>query len=155
MQCDDLKGESDIENVKKTWYFRRFLHRQLTSFGSDIFCKLYSFDTLLFHSIYIYIYIYIYAFSRRFYPKRLTLHSSYSLSALAFPGNRTHDLSVASAMLYQLSYRRAIVGIYSREVGIFECRVGSRTQQCCQMLSAGFRDCRKTAALRMPNKMCL
>ncbi len=53
-------------------------------------------------------YIYIYAFNRRFYPKRL--HSSYSfyiLSALAFPGNRTHDLSVASAMLYQLSYRKA------------------------------------------------
>ncbi len=49
---------------------------------------------------------YIYAFSRRFYPKRLTLHSSYSfyiLSALAFPGNRTHDLGVANAMLYQLS----------------------------------------------------
>ncbi len=60
---------------------------------------------------YIYIYIYIYAFSRRFYPKRLTVHSSYSfyiLSALAFPGNRTHDLGVASAMLYQLSYRKAI-----------------------------------------------
>ncbi len=55
------------------------------------------------------IYIYIYAFSRRFYPKRLTLHSRYSfyiLSALAFPGNRTHDLGVASAMLYQLSYRK-------------------------------------------------
>ncbi len=55
-------------------------------------------------------YIYIYAFSRRFYPKRLTLHSSYSfyiLSALAFPGNRTHDLGVASAMLYHLSYRKA------------------------------------------------
>ncbi len=54
--------------------------------------------------------MYIYAFSRRFYPKRLTLHSSYSfyiLSALAFPGNRTHDLGVASAMLYQLSYRKA------------------------------------------------
>ncbi len=51
-----------------------------------------------------------YAFSRRFYPKRLTLHSSYSfyiLSALAFPGNRTHDLGVASTMLYQLSYRKA------------------------------------------------
>ncbi len=50
-------------------------------------------------------YIYIYAFSRRFYPKRLTLHSSYSfyiLSALAFPGNRTHDLSVASAMILAL-----------------------------------------------------
>ncbi len=29
------------------------------------------------------------------------------LSALAFPGNRTHDLSVASAMLYYLSYRKA------------------------------------------------
>ncbi len=57
-----------------------------------------------------YIYIYIYAFSRRFYPKRLTLHSSdsfYILSALAFPGNRTHDLGVANAMLYQLSYRKA------------------------------------------------
>ncbi len=55
-------------------------------------------------------YIYIYAFSRRFYPKRLTLHSSYSftfLSALAFPGNRTHDLGVASTMLYHLSYRKA------------------------------------------------
>ncbi len=55
-------------------------------------------------------YIYIYAFSRRFYPKRLTLHSSYSfyiLSALVFPGNRTHDLGVTNAMLYQLSYRKA------------------------------------------------
>ncbi len=58
-------------------------------------------------------YIYIYAFSRRFYPKQLTLHSSYSfyiLSALAFPGNRTHDLGVASAMLYNLSYRKAVYG---------------------------------------------
>ncbi len=58
------------------------------------------------------IYIYIYAFSRRFYPKRLTLHSSYSfhiLSTLAFPGNRTHDLGIASAMLYQLSYRKAVI----------------------------------------------
>ncbi len=62
--------------------------------------------------IYIYIYIYIiFTFSRRFYPKRLTLHSSknfYILSALAFPGNQTHDLGVASAMLYQLSYRKAL-----------------------------------------------
>ncbi len=56
---------------------------------------------------------YIYAFSRRFYPKRLTLHSSYSfyiLSALAFPGNRTHDLGVVSTMLYHLSYRKATDG---------------------------------------------
>ncbi len=29
------------------------------------------------------------------------------LSALAFPGNRTHDLGVASPMLYHLSYRKA------------------------------------------------
>ncbi len=28
------------------------------------------------------------------------------LSALAFPGNRTHDFGVASAMLYYLSYRK-------------------------------------------------
>ncbi len=33
--------------------------------------------------------------------------SFYILSALAFPGNRTYDLGVASAMLYQLSYRKA------------------------------------------------
>ncbi len=41
-----------------------------------------------------------------------TLHSSYSfyiLSALAFPGNRTHDLGVASTMLYHLSYRKALI----------------------------------------------
>ncbi len=31
----------------------------------------------------------------------------YISSALAFPGNRTHDLGVASAMLYHLSYRKA------------------------------------------------
>ncbi len=54
--------------------------------------------------------LFTFTFIRCFYPKRLTLHSSYSfyiLSALAFPGNRTHDLGVASAMLYQLSYRKA------------------------------------------------
>ncbi len=35
----------------------------------------------------------------------------YILSALAFPGNRTHDLGVASAMLYYLSYRKAPTGL--------------------------------------------
>ncbi len=35
------------------------------------------------------------------------------LSALAFPGNRTHDFGVASAMLYQLSYRRADLNHYA------------------------------------------
>ncbi len=57
---------------------------------------------------------YIYAFSRCFYPKRLTLHSSYSFTfyqLLLFPGNRTHDLGVASAMLYHLSYRKANLNI--------------------------------------------
>ncbi len=34
----------------------------------------------------------------------------YILSALAFPGNRTHNLGVASAMLYHLSYRKALCG---------------------------------------------
>ncbi len=34
--------------------------------------------------------------------------STFFLSALAFPGNRTHDLGVANAMLYQLSYRKAV-----------------------------------------------
>ncbi len=33
---------------------------------------------------------------------------TFFLSALAFPGNRTHDLGVASAMLYYLSYRKAL-----------------------------------------------
>ncbi len=61
-------------------------------------------------------------FSRRFYPKRLTLHSSYSFffyiwSALAFPGNRTHDLGVASAMLYHLSYRKA-KDFYSKNIDL-------------------------------------
>ncbi len=35
------------------------------------------------------------------------------LSALAFPGNRTHDLGVPSAMLYHLSYRKARESRYS------------------------------------------
>ncbi len=35
------------------------------------------------------------------------------LPALAFPGNRTHDLGVASTMLYHLSYRKALVIVTS------------------------------------------
>ncbi len=70
----------------------------------------------------VYIYIYIYAFSRCFYPKRLTLHFKlqfYILSALAFPGNRTHDLGVASAMLYHLSYRKACVRLIYIKLFLF------------------------------------
>ncbi len=45
---------------------------------------------------------YIYVFSRRFYPKRLTVHSGYTfvLSAFVFSGNRTHNLCAANVMLY-------------------------------------------------------
>ncbi len=39
--------------------------------------------------------IYIYAFSRRFYPKRLTLHSSYSFYILKFENDSdTSGLSI-------------------------------------------------------------
>ncbi len=35
--------------------------------------------------VYIYIYIYIYAFSRRFYPKRLTVYSGYTFFGQYMP----------------------------------------------------------------------
>ncbi len=38
---------------------------------------------------------------------QVTVFFFYILSALSFPGNQTHDLGVASAMLYHLSYRKA------------------------------------------------
>ncbi len=45
--------------------------------------------------------VYIYAFSRGFYPTRLTVHSGYTfLSVCVFPGNRTHNLCAANTMLY-------------------------------------------------------
>ncbi len=41
------------------------------------------------------------------------------LSALAFPGNRTHDFGVTSAMLYHLSYRKALMNrMFKRTVFI-------------------------------------
>ncbi len=45
--------------------------------------------------------IYIYAFSRQFYLKQFTVHSGYTffLSVHVFPGNRTHNLCAANAML--------------------------------------------------------
>ncbi len=49
----------------------------------DLFCRCIraNISIMLHKTIYeINIYIYIYAFSRRFYPKRLTLHSSYSFT---------------------------------------------------------------------------
>ncbi len=35
-----------------------------------------------------------------FYAERLTLHARYALSVHAIPGNKTHDLGIASTMLY-------------------------------------------------------
>ena len=50
--------------------------------------------------------LYIYMpFSRRFYPKRLTV-SHVCILRMGGPGNRTHYPGVTSAMLYQLSHRR-------------------------------------------------
>ncbi len=43
-----------------------------------------------------------FTFIRRFYPKRLTVHSDYKfffLSVHVFPGNRTHNICAANAML--------------------------------------------------------
>ncbi len=56
------------------------------------------------------IYIYIYAFSRHFYPKRLTLHSKLQFLhfyQLCFPWESNPWSGIASAMLYYLSYRKA------------------------------------------------
>ncbi len=57
---------------------------EIESFSKDSFTHQitkkilsYTFKSL---GLWFYIYIYIYAFSRRFYPKRLTLHSSYSFT---------------------------------------------------------------------------
>ena len=47
-------------------------------------------------------------FSRRFYPKRLTVMCAYILR-MGGPGDRTHYPGVTSAMLYQLSYRRTMI----------------------------------------------
>ncbi len=50
---------------------------------------------------YIFTFLHFYAFSRRFYPKRLTVHSGYTLFCqYVFPGNWTHNLCAANAMLY-------------------------------------------------------
>ncbi len=48
-----------------------------------------------------YVYIYMYAFSKRFYPKRLTVHSGFTfvLSVCVLPGNLTDNLCAANALL--------------------------------------------------------
>ncbi len=60
----------------------------LVSFDCAEFCIMYELNK--------------HVFSRRFYPKRLTVHSGYTcfLSVHVFPGNRTHNLCAANTMLY-------------------------------------------------------
>ncbi len=55
------------------------------------------------HCTYSHRHIYIYAFSRRFYPKQLTIHSGYTffLTVCVFPWNWTHNLCAVNAMLYR------------------------------------------------------
>ncbi len=47
-----------------------------------------------------------YTFTRRFYPKRLTVHSGYTffLSVHVFPGNRTHNLCTALPLSHRNKY---------------------------------------------------
>ncbi len=52
------------------------------------------------HSI-TFIHSFIHAFSQRFYPKRLTVHSGYTcIVSMCVPWNWTHNLCAANAMLY-------------------------------------------------------
>ncbi len=78
-------------------------------FFHSFFCTFVTFYFLFALSLFcaftmLYIYIYIYAFSRRFYPKQLTVHSGYTfvLSVCVFPGNRTQNL--CAALLFMLSF---------------------------------------------------
>ncbi len=56
------------------------------------------------------------------------------LSALAFPGNRTHDFGVASAMLYQLSYRKAVRSKLFGDLLFFEYYEFGHTTRIPEML---------------------
>ncbi len=66
-------------------------------------------------SLSLYIYIFRFTFIRCFYPKWLTVHSGYTyfLSVYVFPGNRTHNLCAANAML-----NHRATGIYGYTVHI-------------------------------------
>ncbi len=57
----------------------------------------------------------------------------YILSALTFPGNRTHDLGIASAMLYHLSYRKTSVrnlGVIFDDQLTFKEYIAKTAQSC-------------------------
>ncbi len=59
---------------------RHAIYLFLFSFSICLLCSFLSVCSPWHCIAYVLIYIYIYAFSRRFYPKRLTLHSSYSFT---------------------------------------------------------------------------
>ncbi len=74
------KTHNSIE-IDSALFIQRQTNLSLTflSHISSGHCVYYYCSCILSFVLYtVYIYIYIYAFSRRFYPKRLTLHSSYS-----------------------------------------------------------------------------
>ncbi len=86
-------------------------------------------------------YIYIYAFSRRFYPKRLTVHSGYTfiqmtiLSVCVFLGNRTHNLCAANAMLLTTEPQEhkylnlsILTILYSNRFWYILCRLGGHVK---------------------------
>ncbi len=66
---------------------------------------------------YIYIYIYIYAFSRRFYPKRLTVHSGYTFFFYQYVcslGIEPMTFCAANAMLYH--WATGTLALYNLQV---------------------------------------
>ncbi len=75
--------------------------QNILSFGPEFSCRciLQPHAPLKSHT---HTHTHIFTFSRRFYPKRLTVHSGYTfvLSVCVFPGNWTHNLCTTNAMLY-------------------------------------------------------
>ncbi len=72
--------------------------------------------------MYFILYIYIYAFSRRFYPKRLTVHSGYTFCIVSMcvpwesnPGN----LCAANAMLYHWATGTPLFTFHLVDLGEF------------------------------------
>ncbi len=61
--------------------------------------------------------IYIYAFSRRFYPKRLTVHSGYTFIVSMYKHISTHHIIQIQEKLRHLTYNRSrsrsLFGIYN------------------------------------------
>ncbi len=85
-------------NKITTTHFKqiRFWWKNVITFRGKVYSNFFKFvQQLFFLSVVNYwpilIYIYIYAFSRRFYPKRLTIQVIHLLSVCVFPGNWTHN----------------------------------------------------------------